>query len=657
MYFCTVMKKTITMLWALVLSAAMCRADVRLPQIFQSGMVLQRGTEIPVWGQADANETVTVTLNKKSATAVADASGRWRVDLPAMKAGGPYVLEVKGQKSEAKMLTDVWIGDVWLCSGQSNMETTLERVSPQYPDELDDSNPMVRLFHVQYQTDTRQPSSDLRPTSWQPLNRENAWRFSAIGYFLGKQLQREKGVAQGIIESAWGGTPIEAWIAADSIRKYYPVYYRQTQLYQNDDFVQAQQRASMLADRRWQEILNQGDPGLVPVDGSKGGLWTQLSFDDASWAEVDQYDLTAQSSPVAGRRSWIGSLWLRQHITISKEHAGKAAQLLLGTLYDSDITYINGVQVGTTGYQYPPRRYQVPEGLLREGDNVITIRFVNKNGMPYFVKEKPYRLVFASDDIQPLGQRWKIQTGLEMPRSIGSGINLQYQPTTLFNGMISPLAPFAVAGVLWYQGESNADTPQAREYASLLRLLMANWRQAFECPEMPFVIIQLANFMEPSEQPQNTGWSMVREAQRLVAKEDARAELAVTIDRGETVDIHPLRKKDVAERVALAFERLLWNPKVLLSPEVEKAVAEGGQVVCTLSQPLQTNGQLYEFEVAGSDGRFVNAEAKGEGSTIIIKSSVANPVSIRYAWKNNPLRANVYGKNGLPMSPFEMKVE
>jgi len=651
------MKKTITMLWALVLSAAMCRADVRLPQIFQSGMVLQRGTEIPVWGQADANETVVVTLNKKSATAVADASGRWRVDLPAMKAGGPYVLEVKGQKSEVRTLTDVWIGDVWLCSGQSNMETTLERVSPQYPDELDDSNPMVRLFHVQYQTDTRQPSADLRPTSWQPLNRENAWRFSAIGYFLGKQLQREKGVAQGIIESAWGGTPIEAWIAADSIRKYYPVYYRQTQLYQNDDFVQAQQRASMLADRRWQEILNQGDPGLASVEGSKGGLWTQLSFDDASWAEVDQYDLTAQSSPVAGRRSWIGSLWLRQHITISKEHAGKAAQLLLGTLYDSDITYINGVQVGTTGYQYPPRRYQVPEGLLREGDNVITIRFVNKNGMPYFVKEKPYRLVFATDDIQPLGQHWKIQTGLEMPRSIGSGINLQYQPTTLFNGMISPLAPFAVAGVLWYQGESNADTPQAREYASLLRLLMANWRQAFERPEMPFVIIQLANFMEPSEQPQNTGWSMVREAQRLVAKEDPRAELAVTIDRGETVDIHPLRKKDVAERVALAFERLLWNPKVLLSPEVEKAVAEGGQVVCTLSQPLQTNGQLYEFEVAGSDGRFVNAEAKGEGSTIIIKSSVANPVSIRYAWKNNPLRANVYGKNGLPMSPFEMKVE
>ena len=657
MYFCTVMKKTITMLWTLVLSVTLCHAEVRLPQIFQSGMVLQRGTEIPVWGQADANETILVTLNKKTATAVADAEGRWRVDLPAMKAGGPYVLEVKGQKSEVRTLTDVWIGDVWLCSGQSNMETTLERVSPQYPDELNDSNNMVRLFHVQYQTDTRQPSADLRPTSWQPLNRENAWRFSSIGYFLGKQLQREKCVAQGIIESAWGGTPIEAWIAADTLAKYYPVYYRQTQLYQNDDFVQAQQRASMLADRRWQEILNQGDPGLASVEGSKGGLWTQLSFDDASWAEVDQYDLTAHPSPVAGRRSWIGSLWLRQHIHISKEHAGKAAQLLLGTLYDSDVTYINGVQVGSTGYQYPPRRYQVPEGLLREGDNVITIRFVNKGGMPYFVKEKPYRLVFATDDIQPLGQRWKIQTGLEMPNPIGVGINLQYQPSTLFNGMIHPMAPFAVAGVVWYQGESNADTSQAREYASLLRLMMANWRQTFERPEMPFVIIQLANFMEPSEQPQNTGWSMVREAQRLVAKEDARAELAVTIDRGETVDIHPLRKKDVAERVALAFERLLWNPKVQLSPEVEMAVAEGGQVVCTLSQPLQTNGQLFEFEVAGSDGRYVNAVAEGAGSTIVIKSSVANPSSIRYAWKNNPIRANVYGKNGLPMSPFEMKMK
>ena len=639
MYFCTCMKKTTTLFWVLALCFSFCNAKVRMPQIFQSGMVLQRGTDIPVWGQADPNETVTVTLNKKTCTTIADENGKWCVNLPAMKAGGPYVLDINSQLT----INDVMIGDVWLCSGQSNMETTLERVSPQYADELNDSNALVRLFHVQYQTDIYKPSTDLRPTSWKRLNRQNAWKFSALGYFLGKQLQHEKVVAQGIIESAWGGTPIEAWIAGDSLAKYYPVLYRQTQLFQNEEFVQSQQRAASLANRLWQEMLDKDDPGM--------GLFPRSDYDDSGWTVVDQDNLLPE------KQEWIGSLWLRQHIHINKEHAGKAAQLLLGTLYDSDITYVNGQQVGSTGYQYPPRRYQIPADLLHEGDNVITIRFVNKVGKPYFYKQKPYQFVFDIDDVQPLERRWKLQTGVEMPHNVSNGINLHYQPSVLFNGMISPLAPYAVAGVVWYQGESNADSDMASEYAPLLRLMMANWRQAFERPELPFVIVQLANYREPSEQPQNTGWSVVREAQRLVAREDANAELSVTIDRGETVDIHPLRKKDVAQRVALAFEHLLWNPRVTLSPEVVKATIEGDHIVCILSDPLLQDGPLFEFEVADRNGNFVNAKAEGKGNRIVIHSTVSNPISVRYAWKNNPIRANVYGKNGLPMSPFQMEIE
>ena len=639
LYFCNDMKKATVIFLLFALYGFLCKAEIRMPQIFQSGMVLQRGMPIPVWGEAEPSETVTVTLNKKTCVTQADANGHWRVNLPAMKAGGPYVLEINSQLS----VSNVMVGDVWLCSGQSNMETTLERVSPQYPEELDDSNNMVRLFHVPYQTDVHKPSDVLPPAQWKTLNRQNAWKFSAIGYFLGKQLQREKGVAQGIIESAWGGTPIEAWISADSIAKYYPVLHRQTQLYQKDEFVKTQQRAASLAGRRWQELLDKNDPGI--------GQYTKVDFDDSHWAEADQYNL------MPGRHEWIGSLWLRQHINIDKEHAGKPAQLLLGTLYDSDVTYINNVKVGNTGYQYPPRRYQVPEGLLREGDNVLVIRFVNKSGVPYFYKEKPYRLVFGQDDILPLSRQWKVQTGLEMPADLSHGINLQYQPSTLFNGMVSPLAPYAVAGVVWYQGESNADGSMANDYASLLRLMMANWRQAFERPKLPFVIVQLANYRQPSEQPQESGWSVVREAQRLIARQDAYAELVVTIDKGETVDIHPLRKKDVAERVALAFERLLWNPRLTLSPEVVKATIENNRIVCILSEPLHSDGPLYEFEVAGRDGRFVNAQAEGQGSCIVIQSSVDNPVSIRYAWKNNPIRANAFGRNGLPMSPFSLSIE
>jgi len=666
LYFCGVMKKTFILLCVLVCYVTYSYAEIRLPQIFQNGMVLQRGMPIPVWGWADPQETIVVTLNKKSCITTADANGYWRVDLPSMKAGGPYTLEVRSKMEEGReinneqltinnsnnfqlstfnfqlIITDVMIGDVWLCSGQSNMETTLERVSPQYPEELDDSNSMVRLFHVPYQTDTHRPSADLRQAEWKTLNRQNAWKFSAIGYFLGKQLQREKGVAQGIIESAWGGTPVEAWIAADTLALHYPAMYLQTQLFQNDTFVKAQQQAAALANYRWQELLDKNDPGM--------GQYTRLDFDDASWPVADQDNL------LPDRGEWIGSLWLRQHIILNKEHAGRAARLLLGTLYDSDVTYVNGVQVGSTGYQYPPRRYQVPEGLLLEGDNVITVRFINKSGKPYFYKEKPYQLVFGKDDVLPLGKQWKRQWGVEMPRNISQGIDLQYQPSTLFNGMISPLAPFAVAGVVWYQGESNADTDTACEYAPLLRLMMANWRQAFQRPDLPFVIVQMANYREPSSEPQHTGWSVVREAQRAVASEDAYAELAVTIDLGETVDIHPLRKKDVAERVALAFEKLLWNKRVTLSPEVTKIAAENGSVVCTLSQPLSKDGPLYEFEVAGPDGKYVNAEAEGRGDRIVIRSPLANPVSIRYAWKNNPIRANVYGRNGLPMSPIELKI-
>ena len=667
LYFCNDMKKTTVILLLFALYGYLCKAEVRLPQIFQSGMVLQRGTNIPVWGQADAFEMITVTLNKKTRITQADANGHWRLDLPAMKAGGPYTLEVRSEREDGReinneqftinnsnnfqlstfnfqlIITNVMIGDVWLCSGQSNMETTLERVSPQYPEELDDSNSMVRLFHVPYQTDVHNPSADLRPTQWKTLNRQNAWKFSAIGYFLGKQLQREKGVAQGVIESAWGGTPIEAWIAADSIAKYYPVMYRQTQLCQDDEYVKTQQHAASLANQCWQALLDKNDPGV--------GRYTKVDYDDSLWTIADQYNL------MPGTQEWIGSLWLRQHINIDEEHAGKPAQLLLGTLYDSDITYINNVMVGSTGYQYPPRRYQVPEGVLHKGDNVLCIRFVNKSGIPYFYKEKPYKLVFSQDDILPLGNQWKVQKGVEMPPNPSNGINLQYQPSTLFNGMISPLAPFALAGVVWYQGESNADSGTANEYASLLRLMMANWRQAFQRTELPFVIVQLANYRDPSPEPQHTGWSVVREAQRVVASEDAHAELAVTIDKGETVDIHPLRKKDVAERVALAFERLLWNKRVSLSPEVTEIAAEDGSVVCTLSQPLLKDGPLYEFEVAGPDGKYINAEAEGRGDRIVIRSPLANPVSIRYAWKNNPIRANVYGRNGLPMSPIELKMK
>lgn len=644
------MKRTL-LIGAALLCISWAEAKVSLPQLFQSGMVMQRNKTIPVWGKADAGESVTIQFNKKQYTTTADANGKWRIDLPKMKAGGPYQLSVNDL-----VLDNVMIGDVWLLSGQSNIDVHIERVYPQYVQEVDnDENPQIRLFRVQNETATHGPKDDIRPTSinWKPLNKQNAWPFSAIGYFLGKRMFEKTGVAQGIIVNSWGGTPIEAWISADSLAKDYPMLIKRIAFYQNDNYIRAQMQANGEANRRWNELLGASDPGYAEVD-----------CDDSSWSQINQDDWSWRGT---------GSIWLRQHIQIDKAHAGKPARLLLGTLYDQDITYLNGKQIGSTGYQYPPRRYDIPEGLLQEGDNVIAIRFINKNGAVHFIPEKPYMLCFGDDrfsqnpmpkDVIPLGNTWKFHLGAEMPPCPGGDVSLQNQPTTLYNAVLYPLAPYAINGIVWYQGESNTGNPGP--YADYLKKLIGCWRDTWQDQQMPFVIAQLANYdgrqqtgfprpISYQAAPVNSSWAQLREAQRLVAKADPYAELAVLNDLGETVDIHPLRKKEAAERIGLCFDRLVYNNKVWLSPEVVTAEVKDGKVILTLDMPVQP-GTLNEFELAGSDGRFVNAEATADANRITILSPFASPQKVRYAWKDNPLKANVRSISGLPMSSFELNI-
>ena len=644
------MKRTL-LIGAALLCISWAEAKVSLPQLFQSGMVMQRNKTIPVWGKADAGESVTIQFNKKQYNTTADANGKWRVDLPKMKAGGPYQLSVNDL-----VLDNVMIGDVWLLSGQSNIDVHIERVYPQYVQEVDnDENPQIRLFRVQNETATHGPKDDIRPTSinWKPLNKQNAWPFSAIGYFLGKRMFEKTGVAQGIIVNSWGGTPIEAWISADSLAKDYPMLIKRIAFYQNDNYIRAQMQANGEANRRWNELLGANDPEYAEVD-----------CDDSSWSQINQDDWSWRGT---------GSIWLRQHIQIDKAHAGKLARLLLGTLYDQDVTYLNGKQIGSTGYQYPPRRYDIPEGLLQEGDNVIAIRFINKNGAVHFIPEKPYMLCFGDDrfsqnpmpkDVIPRGNTWKFHLGAEMPPCPGGDVSLQNQPTTLYNAVLYPLAPYAINGIVWYQGESNTGNPGP--YADYLKKLIGCWRDTWQDQQMPFVIAQLANYdgrqqtgfprpISYQAAPVNSSWAQLREAQRLVAKADSYAELAVLNDLGETVDIHPLRKKEAAERIGLCFDRLVYNNKVWLSPEVVTAEVKDGKVILTLDMPVQP-GTLNEFELAGSDGRFVNAEATADANLITILSPFASPQKVRYAWKDNPLKANVRSISGLPMSSFELNI-
>ena len=622
-------------------------------------MVMQRGKLIPVWGNAEAGETVTIRFNKKSYQTTADADGRWRVDLPKMKAGGPYTLEVKGANGEVREISDVLIGDVWLLSGQSNIDVTIERVYPQYTQEIDTyENNEIRLFRVQNETSTHGVKEDIRATNinWKPVNKQNAWVFSAAGYFLGKRMFQQNKVPQGIIVNSWGGTPIEAWISEDSLKTDYPMLIKKLQMYQNDNYVRAQMQANGAASQQWEKMLDETDPG-----------YADMAVDDSDWQQIDQNNWGWRGT---------GSVWLRQHITIDKQHAGKPARLLLGTLFDRDVTYLNGKQIGQTGYQYPPRRYDIPEGMLREGDNVIAIRFINKFGAVHFIPEKPYMLCFGDDrlsqnpmpkDVLPLSGLWKMKVGAEMPQCPSSDVSLQNLPTTLYNAVLYPLAPYAINGVVWYQGESNTGNPEP--YADYLRKLMGCWRARWNDQQMPFVIVQLANYdgrqqtgfprpLIPQIAPVNSGWAQLREAQRVVAKADAKAELAVINDLGERVDIHPLRKKEVAERIGLCFDKLLYNNKVKLAPEVVSAEANGNQIILTLDQPVQA-GKIETFEVASTDGKFSNATATADGNKITILSplpSNLSPLKVRYAWKDNPETANVRSLSGWPMSSFELSI-
>ena len=654
--------KKILLLAVTLLTVSLADAEISLPQLFQSGMVLQRGKLIPIWGKAAPGELVTVRFNKKQYATTADAHGSWRINLPKMKAGGPYTLTVGNH-----VLTNILVGDVWLLSGQSNIDVTIERVYPQYPQEIDSyENNDVRLFRVQNETDVHGVRDDIKPTSinWKPLNKENAWLFSAVGYFLGKRMQEKTNVPQGIIVNSWGGTPIEAWISKDSLERDYPMLVKRAQFFQSDDYVKSQSQTNMQADRQWQKMLQESDAGILQN-------WAAPDCDDANWQSINQNDW-----------SWrgCGSVWLRQHIIINKEHAGKPARLLLGTLFDQDITYLNGKEIGHTYYQYPPRRYDIPEGLLKEGDNVIAVRFINKYGAVHFIPEKPYMLCFGDDrcsqnpmpkDVIPLAPTWKVNVGTELPNCPSGDVSLQNIPTTLYNAVLHPLAPYAINGIVWYQGESNTGNPAP--YADYLKKLMGCWRDRWQDPQMPFVIVQLANYdgrqqsgfprpITPQTAPMNSGWAQLREAQRTAAKADPRAELAVINDLGETVDIHPLRKKEVAERVALCFDRLIYNNKVNLAPEVIAAEVQEGKIILTLDQPIQA-GDLYEFEVAAADGDkvFQNVKATAEDNRItLILPEGFHPMStvyaVRYAWKDNPATANVRSLTGLPMSSFEMKV-
>ena len=453
------------------------------------------------------------------------------------------------------------------------------------------------------------------------------------GLFLARKMYEETGVAQGIIQSSLGGSPIQAWLNIDSLKN--TDYYSTFMLYTDSAYIADQTKANNRANDVWTNTMNMTDPGI-------SGKYAEISCPDESWRTYNQYDNWSWARHEG--KAITGSIWLRQHVNIDKAHAGKPARLLLGTFHDMDYTYVNGKQVGVTYYQYPPRRYNIPAGVLREGDNVIAVRIIVKSGMANFFKDKPHEIVFDEDKTTvPLSLDWKIKTGSLMPEGpLGGKINTNNQASVLYNGMISPLAPYAIKGVVWYQGESNTGKPM--EYGGMLTKMMGNWRSIFGNPMLPFNIVQLAGYMDYSEKPQDSTWSQLREQQRLSAKDDAYATITCAHDLGEASDIHPLRKREVAERCAMALL------KGIVSPQPVRMEKRGDSTVVIMDQQLQDNDGTGDMEIF-SNGKWQNVKGKAYGTEIVIN---AIGEKVRYAWKSNPINATLMGKNGLPVVPFEL---
>lgn len=528
-------------------ATSMVDAKVKLPALISDGMVLQREQPIKVWGTADAGESVQVKFLKNATptgvkggklkvayTVTADANGRWTLTLPAMKPGGPYILQVNDIE-----LKDILVGDVWLCSGQSNMELPVSRVTDMFRDEIAAyENTNIRQLKVPNIFNFHAPQADLPDyVAWKPLTQENVMNFSALGYFFAKAMYEKNSIPVGLINSSWGGTPVEAWISEEGLKEF-PKYINDKRQYEDDAYLKSIKQTEGLSFYRWNTSLYRGDTGL-----HEATPWYAANYNDKDWKTVDLFSTDWGTN---GLNPINGSHWFRKEVEVPQDWNGKEATLRLGCIVDADSVYVNGTFVGTISYQYPPRIYTIPAGVLKAGKNTVTIRLISNNGYPHFVKEKPYKIICGNEEVSLQGE-WKYRLGASMPPAPGM-MFFCYKPVCLYNAMIAPLQNYGIRGVLWYQGESNVD--RRNEYAALLTVLIADWRSTFDNPELPFYIVELADFLSKDDISGRQAWAEMRKEQAKVAETNRNTRLIRNSDLGEWNDIHPLDKKNLGQRAA-----------------------------------------------------------------------------------------------------------
>src|SRR6185312_11993455 len=647
----------------LALAVVQPAAAYLLYTTFQDHAVLQRQAPIPVWGTTTPGATVTVTLAKAGDAARippaagsrlivrAGPDGRWQTALPALPAGGPYTLTAESTTGTRETVRDILIGDVFLCSGQSNMEYPT-RLASDYDQDVDNAdNTLIRLFHIERFRSVVPRTTFGAGARWDVTSPQTVREFSAVCYFFGRELQPAVGVPIGLIESDWGGSVIQAWISAPRIRRLggYDRYL---------DLLPVYARSPAQARQEWNRIAADWWRAHDPASAAPQP-WYAPSYDDAGWATVVPNGSWREWG-VPALQTFNGLVWLRKEFELSARQASEPAVLSLGAIDQSDIAWMDGVQVGASEGYDVARAYRVPAGILRAGRNVLTMSVLGGAGP--LVPGGQMMLRLADGTTVPFAGPWRFKTSTPMSQT-GRMPDVpwlnQFGLTVLHNGMIAPLGATRIRGILWYQGESNAD--QANEYARLLPALIADWRQQFG-PSTPVLIVQLPGFGPYRAQPQPSDWAQLREAERRVAAASAHAGLAVTVDIGSTRFLHPTDKQDVGHRLALLARSLIYRQSVVgMSPGPVAAWRAHGKVLVRIDthggglQTMESNRPVG-FQLCDGTGHCAFADAMQQGTDVVLDSSSAPAaVKVRYCWSDSPI-CNLYDREGLPAAPFELAI-
>lgn len=634
------MKKYVLVMSGIIFFCFQLKANIIMPKIFADNMVLQRNVSIPVWGWANANEKVEVNFNHQIKKTRADKQGKWMIRLDSEPAGGPFELTVKGKN--IIQIKNVLIGEVWICSGQSNMAFLVNEVMNAEKEMKDADYPFIRNFTVDKNIGY-QPKEDVIGGRWEVCNETTVGNFTAVGYFFAKKLYNELKIPIGIIHSSWGGTDAESWISREAFES-------------SDEFKEMIDGVKKInLDSLSANYIKEKIKKIELLQGAAINLnavvhYKELDFNDAGWPQLNQPG--SWDKQEIGQL--VGAVWLRKTFSLSAKDAEKPAVLELAKIVNEDITYVNGVRVGNNTSWDAKRIYTIPARILKEGKNVITIRVVdNDNGNGGMFGEASDVKISIANSVVLLNGKWKYQV-----ESVKSSIGKNSFPSLLYNGMINPLIPYAFRGVLWYQGESNAW--RAYQYRKTLPLLITDWRNKWHEGDFPFYIVQLTSYNLANGNSNNgSRWAELREAQTLALKLP-NTEMCVTTDIGNPKNIHPTDKQDVGKRLsAIALKNVYKKDIVCLGPTFKSMEIKGNKIIISfdnIGSGLSISDKydyLKGFEIAGANKVFYYATAYIENNKVIIyNENVVDPVAVHFGWADDASDDNLYNKEGFPAGPF-----